>query len=267
MADDSAENSTLQSLYEFRINDKAWRYTNGREPVFMNGFTWAPFTISDSGSRQKGDVQADLFEITCQSDMPIVAMYMSNPPSAETQVTARRFEIGETESEVYFVGSLSNVDMPLPGRAVLSCTAVSASLEREGLRLTWSRTCPYSLYDADCRVDRSMFAIPATILTSVNGIVTVQTLVEQDNGWLDGGFIEWVDPTTGLERRGIESQIGNELVMFGTSAGLNPGMNVAMYPGCNRTTDHCKNKFSNIANYGGVPQMPGRSPFDGDPVF
>jgi hypothetical protein len=55
--------------------------------------------------------------------------------------------------------------------------------------------------------------------------------------------------------------------MFGLADGLYYGLAVNAYPGCNRTTTECVDKFDNLDNYGGVPDLPGKSPFDGDPVF
>jgi hypothetical protein len=44
-------------------------------------------------------------------------------------------------------------------------------------------------------------------------------------------------------------------------------MIVAAYPGCPRTIAVCDARFANHLRYGGVPHLPGKSPFDGDPVF
>jgi len=83
----------------------------------------------------------------------------------------------------------------------------------------------------------------------------------------DGGFIEWQHPVRGTEFLVIETQNGNACEMFGDTGGLYYNLAVTAYPGCKRTTDDCGTKFNNLDNFGGVPDLPGKSPFDGDPVF
>jgi hypothetical protein len=36
---------------------------------------------------------------------------------------------------------------------------------------------------------------------------------------------------------------------------------VALYPGCDHTRETCKDKFDNLANYGGFPWIPSKNPF------
>ena len=49
--------------------------------------------------------------------------------------------------------------------------------------------------------------------------------------------------------------------------GLRVGQDVVAYPGCARTIAICQSKFNNAPNFGGVPGLPGKSPFDGTPIF
>ena len=69
-----------------------------------------------------------------------------------------------------------------------------------------------------------------------------------------------------MNRRGIESQNGNNFQVLGSTDGLEVGTAVTLYPGCPRNTTACK-LFNNLPNYGGFPHLPGKSPFDGSPVF
>lgn len=87
-------------------------------------------------------------------------------------------------------------------------------------------------------------------------------------GWFSNGFFEWVGPTGLLDRRPIESHSGGtSYSVLGTTDGIKVGDWIVSYPGCNRATSDCTDKFNNLSNYGGIPHMPGKSPFSGDPVF
>ena len=99
------------------------------------------------------------------------------------------------------------------------------------------------------------------------GEIQATALTAHPVGYFSGGFIEWVDPDRGIERRAIESHLaGGVIKLFGSADGTSVGMSFTAYPGCARTTTAC-NSFNNIGNYGGIPNLDGKSPFDGNPVF
>ena len=57
------------------------------------------------------------------------------------------------------------------------------------------------------------------------------------------------------------------MTLLGGSYSLLVGTSVYGYIGCQRTAQYCNDVVGNLDNYGGFEQMPGRSPFDGNPVF
>lgn len=80
-----------------------------------------------------------------------------------------------------------------------------------------------------------------------------------------GGFVLWyVDGEP--ERRGIKSSGENVLGLLAGTAGLSAGETVWVYPGCPGTISVCQ-QFENTDNYGGILHLPGKSPFDGNPIF
>ncbi|UJB18766.1 MULTISPECIES: phage BR0599 family protein [Lysobacter] len=67
--------------------------------------------------------------------------------------------------------------------------------------------------------------------------------------------------------RGIRSHVGERLVLLGAGDGLRIGQAIIAYPGCGRSMAICHGKFNNAPNYGGAPGLPGKSPFDGTPIY
>lgn len=263
----SNQEGAPQFLYEFALNEKRWRYCTGIQAVTLLGQTWAPLPISDSGVRQKGDPTSEILTVTLSSKIDIVRFYMATPPSSPVFVTIRSYHVGDADAVVRYVGEVAAVNIPQPGTAEIACNTLSASMNRNGLRLSWSRTCPHTLYDKGCKANKATFEVPITVDEIGRGTVTSAAFSAYPDGWFNGGFLEWVDSERGVERRAIEEHLGNQVIMFGTSDGIRPGITAKAYPGCNRTVSHCKIKFSNLANYGGCPSMPDESPFDGNPVF
>lgn len=255
-------------LYAFTLGAATWRYTSSDADVNVNGYRWVAQPISDNGVKLTGDANSDAFEITAPSTIAPAQMFIGTPPSQAIMVAVYHYHEEDNEAVLGYVGEVMQVNQPEPGKAIITCDTISASMQRDGLRLAWQRNCPYAVYDQlTCKLDKVRFAIDATVFDIAGNTVSFTGMDELADGVLDGGLIEWEHPARGTEYRAIETQIGNTCRMFGLADGLYYGLAVKAYPGCPRTTDACLNKFNNLDNYGGVPDIPGKSPFDGDRVF
>lgn len=263
----SVEDGRPIILYTFQLNDKVWRYAAADTDITVAGNTYTAVPIGDDGMNQTGDSATDALTITSSANIEPAMIYMAYPPAATMGVTVHAFHEGDTDVQVIYVGVVQQVNVPVPGTCKIKCETLSATIDRAGLRLSWSRNCNYALYDqATCKVNRAAHAVAVTVASVVDnqevhvaGPLTVNRFA--------GGYIEWTTPDRGTERRAIESNTATVLMMFGTADGIVAGMAATLYPGCNRTTADCSAKFANLMNYGGIPAMQGWSPFDGNPVF
>lgn len=255
-------------LYEFALGAAKWRYTSSDEDVILRGYKWSAVPISDDGVKITGEATTDGLTITAPSSITPVQMFNGTPPSTIFMLRIYHYHEGDADSVLAYVGEVLQVNQTEPGTATISCDTISASMQRDGLRLGWQRTCPYALYDPlTCQVPKPLHAIDTMIFEVSGNDVRLQGIDDMATGLLDGGFLEWTHPTRGIERRGIEQQVGNQCAIFGLADGLYYGLKVKAYPGCDRKVATCQTKFNNLDNFGGVPDMPGKSPFDGSPVF
>lgn len=254
--------------YEFRLGSAVWRYVSAPEDVVMAGFTWKAAPISDDGVKLTGEATTDALTITGPDTIGPAKLFMGTPPSGEVYVTIYMYHQDDKQLVVEYVGSVSQADWPQPGTATLACESLFASMERDGLRYGWQRACPYALYDPrSCRAEKADFAVTITVTGAANGIVTSPDFATKPPGYFNGGFCTWEHPVRGTEFRGIEEHAIDQVRMFGTSDGMYTGLVITAYPGCNRGAEMCNERFDNLDNYGGVLDMPDRSPFDGNPVF
>lgn len=255
-------------LYEFILNDKSWRYATSAQDKLVAGNIYVGCQISDDGIKQAGDASTDTLTITAPSTIGPARAFLGTPPSSTMYVRIRHMHEGDSEAPLMYFGEVLQISYAAPDTVSVMCLPLSALMEREGLRLTWQRTCPYALYDpVTCKVDKSAYALEATIREAANGIVKAPEFAEVPSGRLNGGFLEWIDPMRGRELRTIEEHVGDTVRMFGLSDGLYYGLKVTAYPGCDLRMTTCHEVFNNLDNYGGAPFMPGKSPFDGTPVF
>lgn len=266
-AEISTQDGRPIALYLLEWGNTEWCYTSADRDieygVDVNGDPriYTAVAVSDRGMVQGGSSQND-FAMDIPANLPIVALYKGTPPSESIWLTVRRMHIGETDAPIYWIGNVSNVKRTGYVDAQVIGRPLTSSFKRTGLRLCWTRECPHFLYDAGCKLDPEDFRVDVEVASKVGNTLTVTGIVITDEGYYTGGFVSWVATDEGtVERRMVEKQVGGSLTLFGLADGIEVGDELALYPGCNRTPETCKNKFDNIDNYGGYDFMPGKTPF------
>lgn len=269
----SDEQGAPAYLYEFTRQATKYLYSGTGDNVTVGGATYLALAITNNGFTKSGSAQTDALSIDLDIDSQLSRLVNQFPPSDSIGVRIRKVHINPETGEVsdaplIWVGTIVGYRRKNAATRTLTCNSISVALTRGSLRLTYQKNCPHMLYDSQCRVNKEAFAVPVAALTVVSGthIFAPETLTK-DEGWFDGGFIEWEVQPNVYERRGLEMSDGQMIRIFGTTAGMVDGMQATLYPGCSRTIQVCNDKFANKDNYGGFPHLPGRSPFDGNPVF
>lgn len=276
-------------LYHFRWGQKHWYYTSADRIIeFDDGVDWPgqepgpkqylPVAISDGGVNQGGEQAVD-FEVTVPPDNPVAALFRVSPPAGRVYLKVRRMHMDDDEAPLFWSGAVSNVKPKSQAGIVMTGKSSITLIKKRGLRLTMSRQCPHTLYDRQCQVPLADWEYGYTIESVVGNLVTLTTELpevtsvagpaEPELGFFTGGIFAWeVEPGT-FDQRMIETQVTlDSFRIFGRGDGLSAGMSLLLYPGCDRTTgaNGC-GRFANIDNYGGHEYIPGKSPFDGTPVF
>lgn len=262
-------------LYEFAWGPTVWRYTSADRDIVWgtdaegSPLTWTAIPIKDDGFSQ-GANKVDLM-VTLPRRLPVVQLFNGTPPSTPINLTCRRFhkDDPDAEAQVYWLGYIGTVKGKDMATSEITSLALGRTVRRVGLRLCWQKSCPHVLYDSGCRADRNLFKTDTTITALTGNTVTVASLGAFPLSQYAGGFIEWVaTPEGAIDRRPIEVGVGgNELLLLNTTDRLTVGQDVSVFIGCDLTPTTCNNVFNNLPNYGGLPFLPGKSPFDGNPVF
>jgi hypothetical protein len=270
----SAESGRPVEFYTFVLNDVTWRYTTAEIDITIGADLYTAAAIRADSVRQTGETSNDARAIDVPSWIAPAQVFMGGAPSSAIQMTVGVRHVGDTEVIVAYVGEITQVNFPIPGRARLTVESLLSSMKREGLRLAWQRTCPYVLYDSlTCKVDKATHKVDFVVLAIDAFSVYVALDTTQSTGHFTGGFFEWNHPIRGKEYVAIQDHFqattgewNSHFVLFMPPGELFEGARGSAYPGCDYTPTRCQ-FFSNYDNYGGVPDLPGRSPFDGNPVF
>ncbi|AYJ94921.1 DUF2163 domain-containing protein [Klebsiella pneumoniae] len=257
----SVANGQPLTLYEFiRGGAVHYRYTNADRDIHFANVDWQAVAISDSGlSAGNGDGM----DITVPANNAVAMLFRGVPPSSPVRIRVYRLHAEDAAAEfrTVWVGTVTEAKREAIERTKLMTSSLASTFSRVGLRLTYGRACPYALYDHNCKVDPLAFGVGGLVVIAMDGVsITVNLPEGTAADWFSGGYVEWaVDGIT--ELRGLRAQNGNQMNLFGGSAGFAVGQVVTLYPGCNRTIAQCDSKFGNHLNYGGMPHMPGKSPY------
>ena len=263
-------------LYEFQIGTRFWRYCNADRDTTFNTAVYTAIAITDNGLKQKGTASTDDFVVEMPTVMQLPQLFLGTPPSAPIKFTLRAQHFDQpADAPIMWRGYVASAKIKDEVASQIICNTNTAFLHRSGMRSTYTRECNHALYDSECRVDKTVWAEIVTI-TGLSGnsmaFTFVNTPLSADRaGRFRNGFIEWLpnlgaDPGGWVERRAILEHEGHSIQLFGQTDGLSVGMQITLYPGCDRSPGNCQ-LFSNISNYGGFAFMTGESPFDGNPVW
>lgn len=252
-------------LYEFAHGPNLYTYTSGQAPVEFDGKTFTPQTISRGSVDATNEVARAGLTITCTKDLPLLDLFNPVPPSDVITLVIRRIHRGDDEAVVLWMGRILSTGFNGGVQAQIRCESVYTSIKRPGLRRLYQRQCPRVLYS--CGVDREDFKVTREVDAIVGLAITLDTLSGFAAGYFAGGYVEWSPEPGVVERRAIRSQVGAIIWVNFQAAGLQVGDSVDIFPGCDHTLAMCDAKFSNSLEYGGMPFIPSKNPFDGTPVF
>lgn len=261
-----AQTGAPVELYEFRHGPNFYRYTSADADVVHDFKTFEAWTLSRNAIEATQELARQALKISTTRELPILSLFRLAPPSDVITVTVYRLHRNDGEAIVAWMGRILNVTW----RGLLAeihCESVHTSIKRPGLRRLYQKQCPHVLYSAQCGVSGAAYRATRQVVSIAGLDVTLTDMGSFAAGYFAGGYIEWTPSTGIVERRSIRNHSGAVVSINFQAYGLAAGTPVAVYPGCDHTLATCAAKFGNGLNYGGMPYIPTKNPFDGTPIF
>ncbi|ARU87125.1 phage BR0599 family protein [Pseudomonas sp. M30-35] len=273
MSFDSREQSldagTPVRYYEFRRGVLRWLYNSSDRDISIGTQVYRTLRggISDNGIRQSGVAKQDSLVITAPADLEVAQLFRNTQPSAKIGLIIYDGHYGEPERKWRYTGSVASVRWPTLDSCRVTCQDIDADMERPGLVDTHSRTCTTYLGSPWCKVDLNPYRVETTIQSLTGASISSGAFAAFSDGWFNGGWVEWPIGQGEYDSRTIESHADSTLILLGGTLALSAGQAIRVYPGCDFLATTCHNKFDNLPNLRAMPQMDGKSPFDGEQVF
>ena len=260
--DHSTQDGQPVQLFEFVTGASVARFASCAEDVGTAPLIYSASAVKVGTMRAGENIFKDSIKITFPRSDLFAKYYIWNSPDTATTVTVKRWHRGLSTSAaiVEWKGRIVSVTTGETTIA-LECESIYTSLKRIGLAMQFEISCIHPLYAGGCGASKPSMRHDTTIVSAGAETVEVASLSAFSNGWFSGGLIEYAG-----DARFILNHSGNILRLASPMTSLSAGDNVALYPGCDKTTTTCLSKFNNIDNYLGFPWMPNRNPFDGTPI-
>lgn len=167
------------------------------------------------------------------------------------------------ERKLTFRGSIGEIERQGPGfRAELRGLAEALNQPRNAV---YQKPCAAVLGDARCGVDTSTSgaSLDAAVVSILGGtVLTLPAAPTFPQGWFTRGRLTVLDGAAtgaiGVVKRDRDVA-GQRIVELWEllSAGLASGDLVRIEPGCDKRLATCRDKFDNLLNYRGFPDIPG----------
>jgi len=261
--------TAVQELYRFVEGNSDFIYTvtSADVEVEYNGETYVPVALGRDEVESKGEMSKENLKVSFSLANAIARKWFVS--SLDFPLTLTIFSKEEDIIETEWKGRLTSVS---PDKADISFTfeSVFTSMRRMGLRQRYQVTCPHALYGKGCKLEKDDFEYSVSITDVTNTTITIPEAASFPAGFLKSGIFEdnagnlrFITSHDGAEIKLIRPM--NPLIEYVAINGYG-GLVGRVFPGCDRTTNHCKNRFDNLDNYGGFPFIPGKNPFGGSSI-
>lgn len=262
----SKEGGNPVELYMFSLGSILWHYTNSTKSVVVGDITYESANIQRSKIAHTRELNKVDLTITTPWDFPPGKRFRTIAPSLPMGVKVSKMHLDDTDEDniaVLWQGVVSQVAWK-GGTSDLVCEPLSISLKRSALSRYYTRPCSHSLFGGACGVDKARFGVEL-VSPRIDGLVVSSPSFTDPSravGWFDSGYLSYTTQEGLDEVVTIYLHTAGQVTIANHFIGGTQGVTITAYPGCDHGPRDCTTKFSNIANYGGFPHIPKRSPFD-----
>lgn len=240
-------------LYRFISPTTTYRYTSAGQNFDLDGEIFLAETISRNALRGASQDDSPTLDIEILITSQVVQDFAFQISENRLRLELLRSHGTTATTSLIWEGDVTAI-------GVTGRTATIRVPSRFGSNLTapvpsvyYQTQCNHSLYDGRCRVARAAFQQDTQVDTVSQTEITVASVGGNPDQWFRAGEIVRVRDG---ERRLIVRQVGLNLTLNFPFRTLQVGNQVQLFAGCDRTATTCRDKFSNIVNFGGHPLIP-----------
>lgn len=241
-------------LFDFYVEGEHYRYVEHDEDIIIAGDTWTAATISRSSFSKGNELARTSIDVSTVLDLPVISKFQGGMPESQVILWVYRMHLTDPDLEKVqiWTGQITTIKRS-DRNLTLKGEIPDTDLRSVGLRRRIQRTCPHPLYGVGCFVDKEAFKSYATV-TEVLVEGKQLGLNVADCSLFTGGFLAGY-VNAHWKYRFISKGSGSYIYLAHPAPWIGIDSVLHMYPGCNKTTEHCYYRFNNILNFGGFPYL------------
>jgi uncharacterized phage protein (TIGR02218 family) len=256
----SVESGKPVELYHFTIGTTHYYYTSAPDTFLFGGNNWVPRQIERTDPSQSTEDRRQQMEVTLPTEDPVASRFVGIIPGSLMTLEISRYHRDDTGVFILWSGAVVGASYGLQGaQCTLRCVTSEAAFSRAIPRYKYQGLCNNVLFDDLCQVTKASFTHTDTCTDVTGSDITVQNLATTfpTANWAVGGYASFNDSDFRL----VMAQTSDVLTLFIPFENSPLGQTVKVFAGCDHLIATCKDKFSNLINFGGYPYVPTVNPF------
>jgi len=256
-AEEADEREPAELYHIWRDGGEHWRLTSGDKAETYDGNSYTPATLSRSQVSYNSQLDVTTIQVTTSSLADPVFDYIAINPIELLWISISKIHRGMSpiEVSVIFIGQIKDVSFK-GGTAQVNCVGFEHFLKKTIPAWRYQLTCNHQVFDTKCALTKASYKTTETItLDATKTILTGTDFGLQVNGYFIGGEVVF-----GTESRTITAHTGTAITIMYPFVELVSTDDVDAYPGCDGRAETCRDKYSNILNFLGMPFIPIENP-------
>ena len=255
----SIDDGEIIELYRFVTTSADYRYTSYARSLTFGADLYLTTQIKRSSFENKSSSNLKPVEIEMSISNAFIQEQAFDIPDKDIDCEVYRVHTPTGTPQLVWKGRVGTITVSDRIAKVRIPSAFQSALDQPVPSVFFQTQCNHRLYDSRCALAATSFRVITTPNTVSLNVVTVDSTDSQPNGTFKAGEIVRV---LDGERRLITDQIGNVLTLNYPFKTLGVGDSVEIYYGCDRSDVTCRDKFSNIINFGGFNIIPNVNIFE-----
>ena len=191
-------------------------------------------------------------DIILPLDCELSKLFSARYTPSRLFVIVYRGHVGTVDTVIEWRGQAASFETKENSFTIKTVSLLQELSQNEPNFATYSAKCNNTLFDNRCKAIRVNHTLAATITKNEFWLITFDNAFIPDDT-LTGGLFKNV--TTG-ELRGISEQKADKLFLNYPVSFSKVGDAIELSLSCNKTLDHCENRFNNQINFNGFLYIP-----------
>ena len=249
-------------LYKFVSAGGDWHVTSADVTVNFEGNEYLPVSLKRTSVKQSQELDNDGTTITIEAMNDIIHSYALTMAIRPLALTIYRTHRRDGEIKPFLRATIVSISYE-NDTAILKALLNSAMLVRRSPRVTYQVPCNHVIYSPKCGINKELYKTDGVISGHSGFTITAPEFATKPDGWFELGYVEFESTGLGTQMVMIIKHTGATLTLLQPLRNVRTGLHINAYAGCNRTSNHCINKFgNNVVRYLGWEYLPARNPFD-----